>query len=1061
MYSLKYWSAIAVTAANPLQAQAYQKEILRFQQNGVIQEDTIVLAVPDPSSERVGSGGATLNALLTVSEYLSARAGLSYIDPEILQNAKILIIHSGGDSQRVPCYSVSGKAFSNLPVTMENGEFGTPFLLLLDQLTKISNNVSSGLFVASGDVLLFLPEMEYLWNDNGVTGLAIPSDQSYASKHGVYKIGSQSSLVENFYQKPTLKTLVDDAALLPDDQALIDSGIVYFCAETTKKILSLNVLPPLDACTYLGVDNGAIPLRVELYSDILSCMVENTQKDEYLTMPSDAKDLSSLQRARERLWDSLRSLSFHAIVAYNGKFAHLGTTKEYVDLFVNDSLFRDLFCFQRHLQMFAEDPVTSSDAVVINSLLFGSGRAEKNSIIENSELKGNWFIGERAYCSGVRSFYGLHIEKEIVLKEIELINNSSAADSRVVILFGVNDNIKSLYTHPDSTFVNRSWKHFFEISEISPDDIWSGIPENSRNLWNARLFPIQTKNEWLDSVLWLQYDKKPSTLILRKWKNSRRLSFAEILTRANPTMEFDWVRLISHKMDMHLLEITLVEKNNTFLLPILQRCAKEKRLDVLEILDSVARDAPSDVAARIFSAIADALAALADNRGGLRSGPMRNQNWKSAFDELERENISSAVENMSIERKQWLNSPERLIRAARHYEGAAQVLIRKSVETAIICTKELEPAKTGEWIHAAAPARIDLAGGWSDTPPITFEHGGVVVNMAVKLDGNKPIGVNVRKIKEPYLSFCIGNEEKILCKSLKDLSDYAQPMAPASLCKAVLIIAGLIDLTSQQPLEKQLEKIGGGLEIETWSNLPTGSGLGTSSILAATLLFALGKTIGKVYDDISLIHAVLHLEQILTTGGGWQDQIGGIIPGIKIGRSSNCLPLEVMYDQIPISENMLQSINRHCMLVYTGRTRLARNLLQDVIRRWYARYPEIVGVVDDLTRNAGEMKNYLEKGDLEGAGFSLSRYWEQKKRMAGGAEPVNVTKMIQSIQPYVYGSSLTGAGGGGFLFLILKDPNHIESVREIISRQDKEKCITFHSVEIDNEGLTAMNTKLG
>ena len=96
MVSMQNWSAAAVTAANPLQAQAYQKELFRLQQKGVIPDTTILLAVPDPSSERVGSGGATLNALLTVSEYLSARAGLSYIDPEILQDSKILIIHSGG-----------------------------------------------------------------------------------------------------------------------------------------------------------------------------------------------------------------------------------------------------------------------------------------------------------------------------------------------------------------------------------------------------------------------------------------------------------------------------------------------------------------------------------------------------------------------------------------------------------------------------------------------------------------------------------------------------------------------------------------------------------------------------------------------------------------------------------------------------------------------------------------------------------------------------------------------------------------------------------------------------
>ena len=447
---------------------------------------------------------------------------------------------------------------------MENGELATPFLLLFNQLTMMSQAVHSGLFVASGDVLLHLPDTEYAWNDYGITGFAIPADTAYAPGHGVYQIENNSSRVQHFYQKPSIQMLEERNAILPDNTVYIDSGIVYFCAETAKKILSLNVLPPLDACTYLGVDNGAIPLRIELYTDILHCMVESTQKEEYLSIPSDAKDLAALQRARERLWETLRSTPFHAIAAKNGKFAHLGTTKEYIDLFVSDCEFHRYFSFQRHVRMFSEDLDTSKNAVVINSLLFGSGQAEKDSIIEHSELRGNWYVGERAFCSGVRSYYGVHIEKEIVLKEIKLIPGKDGADRRIVILFGVNDTIKAPFHNPASTYVNQPWSHFFALHEILPEEIWPHVPETSRTLWNARLFPIQNPNEWLDSVLWMQYNKKPSTLILRKWRNSPRFSFAEILLEADPGEEFEWIRTIAHKMDLHQIELTLLERKKPF-----------------------------------------------------------------------------------------------------------------------------------------------------------------------------------------------------------------------------------------------------------------------------------------------------------------------------------------------------------------------------------------------------------------------------------------------------------------------------------------------------------------
>lgn len=64
------------------------------------------------------------------------------------------------------------------------------------------------------------------------------------------------------------------------------------------------------------------------------------------------------------------------------------------------------------------------------------------------------------------------------------------------------------------------------------------------------------------------------------------------------------------------------------------------------------------------------------------------------------------------------------------------------------------------------------------------------------------------------------------------------------------------------------------------------------------------------------------------TGGGWQDQVGGLMPGIKVGRSRAQLPLQVEVEEITVPEGFVQTLNDHLLLVYTGKTRLARNLLQ-------------------------------------------------------------------------------------------------------------------------------------
>lgn len=70
---------------------------------------------------------------------------------------------------------------------------------------------------------------------------------------------------------------------------------------------------------------------------------------------------------------------------------------------------------------------------------------------------------------------------------------------------------------------------------------------------------------------------------------------------------------------------------------------------------------------------------------------------------------------------------------------------------------------------------------------------------------------------------------------------------------------------------------------------------------------ALSHAAGLQYDEQSLIHAVLHLEQMLTTGGGWQDQVGGLIGGIKVARSAAQLPLKVDVEKLVVSAEFLQA----------------------------------------------------------------------------------------------------------------------------------------------------------
>lgn len=142
--------------------------------------------------------------------------------------------------------------------------------------------------------------------------------------------------------------------------------------------------------------------------------------------------------------------------------------------------------------------------------------------------------------------------------------------------------------------------------------------------------------------------------------------------------------------------------------------------------------------------------------------------------------------------------------------------------------------------------------------------------------------------------------------------------------------------------------------------------------MAGAIVKAITEAFGCECDLQSLLHAVLHVEQVslpnsftsnlfnpssnqkkqmLSTGGGWQDQVGGLIGGIKISRSKASIPLLVDYHTIENIEATLDKLNKHLILIYTGVSRLAKNLLQTVIRRWFSRKPKIMELTHEMVNS--------------------------------------------------------------------------------------------------------------
>jgi fucokinase len=316
-----------------------------------------------------------------------------------------------------------------------------------------------------------------------------------------------------------------------------------------------------------------------------------------------------------------------------------------------------------------------------------------------------------------------------------------------------------------------------------------------------------------------------------------------------------------------------------------------------------------------------------------------------------------------------------------------------------------------------APARVDLAGAWSDTPPICYEYGGSVIGGAILVDNHMPLSCRCRILQGKkgvmFRTELRNSHDGVLTDFVQaeitesgHLSDFREPLSDCALVKCALVCLGMVaedQIQSNAELQPLINKFCGSsedvrMEIVTASLLPQGSGMGTGSILGGCILAAVARCVGMGdFDDDILLHSVLMLEQLLSSGGGYQDQAHGIVPGLKVVRSNPSeIPLVISVKKIEMDPKVLAKFEERIILAFTGKTRLAKNILQNVLRRWARRTDEIVSTVEQLVRLSETARDEILRGDLDALGQTLFESSKLKFAMAGedsGVEPVAVKKL--------------------------------------------------------------------
>jgi len=386
-------------------------------------------------------------------------------------------------------------------------------------------------------------------------------------------------------------------------------------------------------------------------------------------------------------------------------------------------------------------------------------------------------------------------------------------------------------------------------------------------------------------------------------------------------------------------------------------------------------------------------------------------------------------------------------------------LLREGLTATVLAEKQQPQCNvySDQIVWGRSPVRIDLSGGWTDTPPYCLIEGGSVVNVAIELNGQQPIQTYIRPCKEKHIvlrSIDLGAREEIT--EYEGLAQFNKVGSPFSIPKAALVLAGFqpgFSQTRYNNLEQQLDDFGCGFEITLLSAIPAGSGLGTSSVLAATVLGTVNDFCGLGWDSNKICKRTLVLEQMLTTGGGWQDQFGGVLPGLKL------LQTQKGFEQSPVvrwlpSDLYTRPDYKAChLLYYTGITRTAKTILAEIVRGMFLNKSKQMHLLRSMKEHAHDMFETVQRADFTAFGKLVGKTWLQNQAIDSGTNPPAVEAITRLVDDYCLGYKLPGAGGGGYLYMVAKDPEAAAKVRQILNASTPNKNARFVDMTISPTGL--------
>ncbi len=696
--------------------------------------------------------------------------------------------------------------------------------------------------------------------------------------------------------------------------------------------------------------------------------------------------------------ESVSALRCAVLPLPEGRFYHFGT---------NRSLFASLAQLAHPAESrrsFGHGGADASAQPVVQHAVVRAKlpRSSQPLWIENSEIPAGWSLSGAHVLTGVpANDWCLALPRGACL---DVLGASSATAGLALRVYGFDDPFRGALGEASTLWLGRPATEWFRQRGIAWTE--AGL-DPATDLQDAALFPVVRGDEpWLRALLQWMMDERPTAdaELRQRWIASPRASATDLVREGDAAGR---ARLRRERVARTLRGLNAAQWEAHSRLLDLEWCARE--------LTSEAGSLPGTPASRT---------ALEPSLATVHLAMLRARTDASAD-------------------------------GAKPFALLRELMVREAA---------LSPVRPGrnvledQIVWGRSPARLDLAGGWSDTPPYCLEHGGQVANVAVNLNGQPPVQVFARLCETPHLvlhSIDLGQRETITT-----YDELLQPSALGgfSIARAALRLAGFdprfhVDGTHASLSEQLRRDFQGGIELSMLAAIPKGSGLGTSSILAGTLLGVLSDLCGLGWSLYDVYARTSALEQILTSGGGWQDQIGGLAPGLKLIETQPGLRQTPEIRWLPESMLREAAASGRALLYYTGITRLARNILAEIVQGIFLNDRRRIALIEDIAANASHAANVVQRQDWSGLQEVLRRSWRLNQALDAGTNPPQVQAIVEHVAPWSPALKLLGAGGGGYMLILADDQERAAGVREALRSHPPNPRARFVDMTISETGL--------